>query len=406
MSGDAAVIVVGAGLAGLSCARVLRDRGVSVLVLEAADHVGGRMHTRVIDGFRCDVGFQVLNPAYPAARRALDIRALHPRRFPRGLMVRDAEGLHTLRVAGELDALRELVHQPHVSARQLAAATRWAAPALGPVSRLLSRPDTTRTESMDAAGFVGPLRDAVDAFLAGVLLEDTGTSSATFTLLLARSFLRGAPLVPADGMAAIPRQLAAPLGDALHLGTPVVALEPAAPGRRVVTEGGAHTARMVVVATDPGTAHRLADAPEVAMHGVSTDWFSAPTPPTTEGMLAVDTRRRAGPVANTCVISNVAPTYAPPGWHLVQASSLMRDGRAAGVESVRLHCQEIYGAPTHEWSLVAHDEIPAPCPPSRRASWPAGRCAWARACSCAATTATRHPSRGRWCPGGAPPGRC
>lgn len=39
------VIVVGAGLAGLGAARALRDRGIEVVVLEARDRIGGRVHT-------------------------------------------------------------------------------------------------------------------------------------------------------------------------------------------------------------------------------------------------------------------------------------------------------------------------------------------------------------------------
>jgi uncharacterized protein with NAD-binding domain and iron-sulfur cluster len=65
------VVVVGAGLAGLHAARILRDRGLEVTVLEASDRVGGRIATDVIDGFRCDRGFQVLNTSYPALRTVL-----------------------------------------------------------------------------------------------------------------------------------------------------------------------------------------------------------------------------------------------------------------------------------------------------------------------------------------------
>ena len=47
---DADVIVIGAGAAGLACAHDLRDHGADVLVLEARDRVGGRIHT--VRGFR------------------------------------------------------------------------------------------------------------------------------------------------------------------------------------------------------------------------------------------------------------------------------------------------------------------------------------------------------------------
>ena len=53
------VIVIGAGLAGLTCARRLQEAGRDCLVLEAADAVGGRIRTERFDGFLLDRGFQV-----------------------------------------------------------------------------------------------------------------------------------------------------------------------------------------------------------------------------------------------------------------------------------------------------------------------------------------------------------
>src|SRR5690242_17123489 len=66
------VIVVGAGLAGLTCARLLHQAKVKVRVLEASDGVGGRVRTDAVDGFLLDRGFQVLLTAYPEPRRWLD----------------------------------------------------------------------------------------------------------------------------------------------------------------------------------------------------------------------------------------------------------------------------------------------------------------------------------------------
>src|SRR3954471_10518475 len=84
---DTEVLVVGAGLAGLACARRLTAAGVTVSVLEAAETVGGRVRTDVADGFRCDVGFQLINPAYPEVRRVLDVAALRLRPLPAGVVV-------------------------------------------------------------------------------------------------------------------------------------------------------------------------------------------------------------------------------------------------------------------------------------------------------------------------------
>ena len=72
------VAIIGAGLAGLCCARTLSRAGVDCVVLEADDRVGGRVKTVVVDGFRLDRGFQVLLTAYPECRAVLDYEALDP----------------------------------------------------------------------------------------------------------------------------------------------------------------------------------------------------------------------------------------------------------------------------------------------------------------------------------------
>src|SRR5579872_5748983 len=85
------VIVIGAGLAGLTCAKLLYEAGQQVLVLEAGDGVGGRVRTDMHeDGYRLDRGFQVLFTAYPAARRHLNFENLKQRFFePGALLVRN-----------------------------------------------------------------------------------------------------------------------------------------------------------------------------------------------------------------------------------------------------------------------------------------------------------------------------
>jgi len=87
------VIVVGAGLAGLTCARLLAQTGTPIVVLEAADGIGGRVRTDVTpEGFVLDRGFQVVFTAYPALRRVLDLRTLDLRPFDNGAAIVTAGG--------------------------------------------------------------------------------------------------------------------------------------------------------------------------------------------------------------------------------------------------------------------------------------------------------------------------
>ena len=81
------IVIVGAGLSGLACARTLTARGVETVVLEAADAVGGRVRTHRQDGFLIDRGFQVLLTAYPEAQAVFDYDALRLGAFAPGAWV-------------------------------------------------------------------------------------------------------------------------------------------------------------------------------------------------------------------------------------------------------------------------------------------------------------------------------
>ena len=90
------VAVIGAGVAGLACARALEQSGLHVRVLERSARVGGRVGTDVIDGFRCDRGFQFLNAGHPDVRAAMDVAALNPKAIERGMVLAHPEGYRIL----------------------------------------------------------------------------------------------------------------------------------------------------------------------------------------------------------------------------------------------------------------------------------------------------------------------
>src|SRR6267378_5407065 len=94
MSSSPDVLIVGAGFAGLCCARELQAKGISFQILEASDGIGGRARTDAVDGFLLDRGFQVLLTAYPEAKRLLNYTALRLHSFEPGVLIRAGGGFH------------------------------------------------------------------------------------------------------------------------------------------------------------------------------------------------------------------------------------------------------------------------------------------------------------------------
>ncbi|MCV7421316.1 FAD-dependent oxidoreductase [Mycobacterium yunnanensis] len=363
---DTDVVIVGAGLAGLRCAAVLREAGRDVQVWEASDAVGGRIRTDVVDGFRCDRGFQVLNPAYPELKDATDVAALRLQPFGAGVAIRRDTGsatwVHPLRSPSKVPGM---LASGGLGPRDVVAVARWAAGALRPKHLTTTgQTDTSLRDALDAAGVSGELRRVLERFLAGVLLEDDGVTSNAFALLLVRMFVLGVPALPAEGMQALPRQLAAVLGDSITLGRNVTDVIKVGAGWEVTDGTHRIRARHVVVATDAVGAARLTGTPAPPMHGVVTDWWAADEVPPGPAMLWVDGRREPrGPVLNTSVISAAAPTYAPMGQHLIAASALLGADGAAPEETVlRAHAADVLGADGTRWRPLIRHVVPHALP--------------------------------------------
>ncbi len=359
------VLVIGAGMAGLVCATELAARGLEVRVLERADHVGGRIRTDSIDGFRCDAGFQLLNPAYPQVERLVDVAALGLQQFAAGVRVDLAERWVVLadpRRAPRL--LPATLRSGLVDLRDIAGLMRWVTGAVIAPQRSLRAADQSLSASWEAVGVKGKLRRQVlEPFLTGVLADDPTQASAHFVRLLIRSFLLGTPGLPRAGMQALPEQLAGRLPTPVETATEVLGV---GPGPVVRTEDGTVQARVVVVATDLPSAVTMNLTPGRISGSLTTWWFGtlgdgAPTGAPHARLLCVDGRR--GPVANTAVVSAAAPSYAPPGRGLVQLTALTAAGvtdRQALSEAGRL-----WRTDTTDWELLVRHDIPNALPLTR-----------------------------------------
>ena len=372
------VVVIGAGLAGLRCASQLALAGRDVVVLEASDAVGGRLRTDRVDGFLLDRGFQVLNPAYPAVARWVDVQALRLQGFPVGVRVR--------RELGTVELAHPVRHPAHIpvtlrsgllTVRDAVAVVRWALPAILRPRAAIAGSDGTLRDGWDHIGLRGPLRSEVlEPFLAGVLAEERGDTSDAFVRLLVRMFALGRPGVPERGIGALPAQLAHvahAAGADIRPENRVTGVRSGASRVEIDVQGADPlSARAVVVAVGPDVVADLVDVPRPPTRGLQTWWFGADAAPTASAMVHVDGRRR-GPIVNTVVMSHTAPSYAPPGRHLIEATCLLPTSPgaagAADERTVRAQLGDIWRADAQSWDLLRrddiHDALPAQSPPLR-----------------------------------------
>jgi phytoene dehydrogenase-like protein len=371
-SPDFDVVVVGAGPAGLSCAKHLLKNSVSFVVLEADPRIGGRLKTDVHDGFLLNHGFQVLQTAYPEARRQLDYNRLELKPFAPGAMIRvngkfwrvsdprrrprDIWSTLTAPIGTFADRLRMI--------RMTLDASRVN------VSRLFQSPDMTTLEFLRARKISEKMIERFfKPFFGGVCLDPGIEASSRVFKYVLRVFAEGDVALPGQGMAAIAHQVAEKLPEgSIQNGARVESLQN---DLVVLASGRTFKCRAVVLATDrPETERLLGIFPSMVSHGELCLYFAAREAPINDPYLILNGEGH-GIINSLTVPSVVAPSYAPEDWALLSVVVIghlsMDDTSAEAV--VRQELTDWFGAVVDDWRhlktyRIAHalPEQPPPMP--------------------------------------------
>jgi len=316
------VIIIGGGNAGLTCAKYLCDFGINPLILEASDAVGGRVRTDQVDGFLLDRGFQILLTAYPEAQRLLDYNALQLKSFRSGALIR---------LNDDFETLSDPFKEPSMALKTLFSSVGTLIDKLKVLqfSNQVSRINTeeffneTATDTMSYLQHYGWSDEMIayffKPFFGGVFLENDLETSSQFFRFVFKQFYQGEATLPAQGIQAIPEQIAAKLPKGtIRLNTTVARIDK----NKVELAGGQTlTAKHIVVATDAFNADRLLQRTIKHKYNITTcTYFAANRSPLSEQMLALNPNRLSV-VHNLCVPSDIAPAYAPAGKALVSVST-------------------------------------------------------------------------------------
>lgn len=339
-----AVVVIGAGLAGINAALTLQDAGEEVIVLESSDRAGGRVATDVLDGFLLDRGFQLINANYPELKKLNAINHIDFVEAPRAVSI-SIEGKENF-----LGDPREHFNSAFSNA------TGSLREKFGLLTYLTKSPKSGVSVASQLKPLGRTYERVLRPFLTGVFLCDPSEVEASVGKELISSFVTGKPGLPSNGAGALSAHLANRLKD-LRLDTRVEDINDG----YLKTSQGKINFDSLIVATDANTAAQLLDIEELPPMVGCTTWYHVPdSSPSDNSYLLLD-GLQAGPVVNSIIISNMMENYAPIGRSLISTTSIQR----ASESEVRRHLSAMWRTTTKDWELIAKYEVPAALPLAR-----------------------------------------
>ena len=188
----------------------------------------------------------------------------------------------------------------------------------GSVPDLLRRKESSTRARLQNFGFSPRIIERFfQPLFAGIQLDpDLEVSSRRFDVIL-RMLAVGESAVPADGMGALSKELAS----GLHEGSVRCneAVREVTENAVILESGEELTGRAVVVATQGPSASKLLGLPDPGSRPVAAIWFDSTAAPIHNRHILLD-GAQSGPMKNLAVLSDVAPSYAPPGKTLCVAA--------------------------------------------------------------------------------------
>jgi protoporphyrinogen oxidase len=361
------IVIIGAGIAGLTCAKYLKDQGIEATILEASFGVGGRARTDIVEGFKLDRGFQVLLTSYPEARKLLNYNALRFNKIPSGARIRQGNEFHVMP-----NPLKDFTTAPQALFAPVG--SFWdKLKVLHLNLRLKNAPEPTIENTLNQQSTLDFLKgfgysDKIierffKPFFRGVFLEKELKTDAQFFKFLFSQFAKGDVVVPENGMQAIAEQIAAHLSpNQIRLNTPVEKVV----GQTIYLENGETIeAEKIVFATNASaTARILGKKSTVSFNTTDCLYFYSDVPlsifRTPYLIINANTNEL---IDHLVVMSEIAPSYAPTGKTLISVSLVGKNKYSEHdlVEEVEKELLAWFGQ-KHHWKHLRTYRIPEALP--------------------------------------------
>lgn len=359
---DFSTIIIGGGISGLTCAKYLNEKGYSFMLLEGSDALGGRVRTDKVDGFLLDRGFQILLTNYPEAKKILNYNNLDLKYFGSGAMIKAEKGF--MKMENPFRNKMAYLTMAFSSVGSLSDKLKIRKFA----NELSDIPDDEffKMEATDTLTFLRNygwsekmINNFFKPFYGGVFLENDLVTSSNFFQFTFKQFFKGDAAIPADGMQAIPEQIAEMLPrNSIRKNARVKGFE----GNQIFLDGGeVITADRIVVATDPKTSDKLLGETNERTYNITTcTYFSAETSPLKgQKFIALNPNRR-GAVHNVCVLSDISSHYGNAGKSLISVSTqgLEKLDERNLTNRIKRELFDWFGASVNVWKHLKTYHIP------------------------------------------------
>ena len=351
------IVIAGAGVAGLSAGVFLKRHGYeNITFIEASDSIGGRMKTENIDGYTLDKGFHVFFTAYPYAQDLLDFNKLNLKYFDSGALIfKD----------GRMKKMMDPFHHPLATLKTIFNNIGTWGDKINLVKRRIELGHATENQIFEKfevktlsilkkkrfsnhfiKGFLQPL-------FSGIFIENELTTSRRVFDYTFKMMMEGKTALPAEGIGAIPNQLASHFNkNNFVFNKSVVSFS----NKKVFLDNSdVIPADIFIVATDQNSLYsNIKNVPEVKNYRSTTClYFSSDKKPYSEPLVCAngnDLRL----VNNITVLTNIYKGFAPKGKELISVSlnGFAKAEDSVLEEEIKMELRKIFGKEVYDWKLL------------------------------------------------------
>ena len=344
-------VVVGAGLAGLTAAKVLSQSGREVLLLEKSDGVGGRVRTDQYKDFLLDRGFQVLLTAYPELPKHLNLSLLRLHSFESGATI-FSDG-HFSKVGDpfrNVSSIMSTAFTKTIGMQDKIKLLKLRNSLIGRKKIYFQQKDDKRIlETFEELGFTSK---AIISFfkplVGGIQLDPSLSGSTRLCFLVLKMLFIGDAAVPSRGMGAISEQLSKQINESsIRLTSSVDKVE----GKKVILESGESflPSNLIIATEGPATAKLLGQESPLS-RSVSCIYFSAPQAPSSSKAILLNGEKN-GPALNVAIMSNISPSYSKNGKALI-AVAIPNTIKPDSMENVLIQMRKWFGDSVDSWEHI------------------------------------------------------